>query len=123
MARPKWGSHGSERRRLTVRNTHDAAGEEIDKIVNSLSEKTRAAGIKAHTVWSSAFERRLRPRNLSSRGGSEGGQSPPPSLLTRPAVNETRAITTGPSRADAEPRFADLDPDRRTWGASSMAAT
>jgi hypothetical protein len=83
----------------------------------------RAAGIEAPTVRCSTFERGLRPRNLSSGGGSEGGQSPPPSLLNRPAANETRAITTGPSHADAKRRFADLDPDPSAWGGSSMAAT
>jgi pimeloyl-ACP methyl ester carboxylesterase len=37
-------------------------------------------------------------------------------IVNRPAANETTAITTGPSRADAERRlFADLDPDTRAW--------
>jgi pimeloyl-ACP methyl ester carboxylesterase len=36
--------------------------------------------------------------------------------VNRPAANETTAITTGLSRADAERRlFADLDPDTRAW--------
>jgi hypothetical protein len=123
MARPNSGSRGPGRRRLTIRSTHDAADEEIGTIVKSGSEKMRAAGIKAQTVWCSTFERGLRPRNLSSGGGSEGGQSPPPSLLNRPAANETSAITTGPSRADAERRFAHLDPDTSAGSGSSMAAT
>ena len=37
-------------------------------------------------------------------------------IVKRPAANEMTALTTGPSRADAEKRlFADLDPATRTW--------
>ena len=37
-------------------------------------------------------------------------------IVKRPAANETTAVTTGPSRADAEKRlFADLDPTTRAW--------
>jgi pimeloyl-ACP methyl ester carboxylesterase len=37
-------------------------------------------------------------------------------IVKRSAPYETTAITTGPSRADAEQRlFADLNPDLRTW--------
>jgi hypothetical protein len=39
MARPNRGSRGPERRRLTIRSTHDAAGEEIGTIVKNVSEK------------------------------------------------------------------------------------
>lgn len=37
-------------------------------------------------------------------------------IVNRVAQNETTAITTGPTRADAEKRlFADLDPETRAW--------
>ena len=37
-------------------------------------------------------------------------------IVKRPAANETTAVTTGPSRADAEKRlFADLDQTTRAW--------
>jgi pimeloyl-ACP methyl ester carboxylesterase len=37
-------------------------------------------------------------------------------IVKRAAVNETDAVTTGPTRADAERRlFADLDPGTRAW--------
>ena len=37
-------------------------------------------------------------------------------IVKRPAPNDMTAITTGPSRADAEKRlFADLDADTRAW--------
>ncbi len=37
-------------------------------------------------------------------------------IVNRAAVNETAAIATGPTPADAEKRlFADLDPDTRLW--------
>jgi hypothetical protein len=42
---------------------------------------------KTQTVWCSAFERGLGPRNLLSGGGSEGGRSPPPSILTPPCTS------------------------------------
>jgi pimeloyl-ACP methyl ester carboxylesterase len=38
------------------------------------------------------------------------------SIVNRVAVNETTALSTGPTQADAEKRlFADLDPDTRAW--------
>jgi pimeloyl-ACP methyl ester carboxylesterase len=37
-------------------------------------------------------------------------------IVKRPAPNEQNALTTGPTRADAEKRlFADLDPETRAW--------
>jgi pimeloyl-ACP methyl ester carboxylesterase len=44
-------------------------------------------------------------------------------IVKRPGANETTAVTTGPSRADAEKRlFAGLDPELRAWALARVTA-